>query len=700
MVVSWASGLYNVRSFDLLERLDLMLLQYPRAPRADVCEQFHGIAVSNPYFPLESSSAVTNSWLSAQEELTTDYLRNCSVRQEIADRLLKSFDYPRASLPYPAGKQALVWHQSGLEPQPVLHLTADPAEPGRILLDPNSLSDDGTVAISGIHPDPEGKRLAWTRSDAGSDWQQIQLLDMETGEDLGVCIDRCRFGGVAWEQDGNGFYYSRYPAQSEAENAVWNRIYFHQPGRNPDLDPVIFERTDDRNLLLGITSSADHEHFYIYEYRGTDLRNGLLYRKSGDDGDFIRLFAPETAHWGVIGHRGTTLYLLTDAQAPRRRVVTLDLNNPGQGVQHLFDCGDEVIESAVFNGRHFILDVLCDGAHELRLYSAEGLPAAEVTLPGLGSLHGLVLHPRWDEVYLSHSIPGTPSQVYRLDEYTGRLHPVGETPQRGGPEVVTERVFVTSADGTRLPMFITYRKNLPKDGNRPVLLYGYGGFAVSITPNFQSALDWWFEQGGIYASTCLRGGFEYGEDWHQAGMKENKIRVFEDFIASAELLVRSGWTRPRRIAIKGGSNGGLLVAATLLRAADKIGAGICCVPLTDMLRFTRFTVGSFWIPEYGDPYRSEEEFRIIREYSPLHNIDPAVEYPPLLVPTADHDDRVVPAHAFKFVAALQESVPRGGPWLLRLERRAGHGAGKPVGKLIAEWADIYAFLHQALQLGE
>lgn len=670
-----------------------------------IVDNYHGTLVADPYRWLEDpEDADTLAWVAQQNDSTREFLDTIPARERIEQRLTELWNFARHTIPVRKGDRYFFFRNDGLQNQAVLYwqhtLDGDPVE----LIDPNALSDDGTVALTNIAPSNDGTLLAYALSASGSDWQELRVRDVASGQDLPDTVRWCKFTNIAWTKDGAGFFYSRFPTPGSVapeDQNNYSRVYFHALGSEQEADTLIYERPDDKELMLGAQVSTDGRYLVITASHGTDPRTRLYYREVASDDPILPLIEEEDALYEFIDNLDETFCVLTNLDAPRGRIVEIDLAQPER--EH-WRChvraGDETFERVKLFDGHYLIVAVRDASHRVSRVAMDGSQAAEVPLPGIGSIDAFEIDRAGRALWLgfvSFLSPSTPCR-YDLNDET-------LTPWRA-PELdfdtsayETTQVFYPSKDGTRVPMFITHKRGLSLDGNNPTLLYAYGGFNISLTPNFAIHRLAWLEAGGVYAVANLRGGDEYGEEWHQAGMLERKQNVFDDFIAAAEWLIANGYTRTEKLAINGGSNGGLLVAACMTQRPDLYGAVVCEVPVIDMLRYHRFTVGHFWVPEYGNAEENAEHFRFMYAYSPLHNVRSDVEYPPTLITSADTDDRVVPAHAKKFAATLQEHYQGDNPILIRIETKAGHGFGKPTSKVIEERSDVYAFLWRTLGIG-
>ncbi|MFS8740745.1 prolyl oligopeptidase family serine peptidase [Synechococcus sp. WC10meta] len=682
--------------------LSVSMFNYPPShPDPTVVDVYHGQAVPDPYRWLEDlDSEQTRAWVEAQNRLTFDYLQRIPARQRLLERLTQLWNYEKYSQPFKEGGRYFYFKNDGLQNQSVLYTQESLEAEARVLLDPNTLSEDGTVALSGIAISRDGRYLAYGLSRSGSDWQEWKVRDIETGEDLPDHLRWIKFSGASWTPDGQGFFYSRYdepPPGREYESAnYFQKLYYHRLGTPQSEDPLVYHRPDQKEWGFAGGVTEDGNYLIISVWRGTDPKNLLFYKDLRDpNSPVVELIREFEAEYSFVGNDGSRFWLLTDLNAPRRRLVAIDLDNPGQ-VQEVIPEAEETLQGVSLINNQFVAFYLKDAHTQIKTFALDGTYLGEIPLPGLGSASGFG-GKRYDtETFYTFTSFTTPPTIYRYDFTTGRSTLFRQPQVDFDPQAYeVQQVFYPSKDGTRIPMFLVHRRGLARTGDHPTLLYGYGGFGISLTPSFSVGLVAWLEMGGVYAQPNLRGGGEYGEAWHQAGTKLNKQKVFDDFIAAAEWLVANGYTNPSKLAISGGSNGGLLVGACLTQRPDLFAAALPAVGVFDMLRFHKFTIGWAWISEYGSP-EDPEEFKALYAYSPLHNLKPGTAYPATLITTADHDDRVVPAHSFKFAAALQAAQGGSQPILIRIDTKAGHGAGKPTTKLIEETADRWAFLVEVL----
>ena len=674
---------------------------YPFARKGDVVDVYHGVEVPDPYRWLEDSeSEETLAWVQAQNELTASYVEGPQW-QALKERLTDLWNFPKFSLPEKEGGRYFFTKNDGLQDQPVYYVQ-DSLEAGpRVVIDPNTLSEDGTTALTGTSVSRDGRLVAYLVSQSGSDWQELRIRDVDSGEDHEEVLEYCKFTGVAWKTDGSGFFYNRFPDPDtvpEEDRNNYSRVYWHALGTPQGDDVLVYERPDDKTLGFSPWITEDGRYLVLWVYRGTDPKNRIYLREVEGEGPFVKLLDEADAMYAPVGNVGATFYFHTDLDAPHGRIISIDLESPDRSEwKEVVAEVDDVIDSVAIVDGKLVIAYMRDARNRLVIHDLDGAFIREIDLPGIGSVAGISGRQSHTEMFFSYMSFLTPLSTFRYDFATG------ETSVFHAPEIdfdagayETVQVFVTSKDGTKVPMFITHRKGLALDGTSPALLYGYGGFNISLTPRFSISRLVWLEAGGVYAVANLRGGNEYGEQWHQAGVLGNKQNVFDDFIAAGEWLVENGYADPDRLASIGGSNGGLLTAACMLQRPDLWGAVISAVPVIDMLRYHKFSVGRYWVSDYGNAEESEEHFEFLHAYSPLHNIEPGTAHPPTFVTTADTDDRVVPLHGKKFVAALQAADAGENPILLRVETKAGHGKGKPTSKRIEEAADIYAFLFKVL----
>ena len=675
----------------------------PDTRKVDQVDTYHGTPVADPYRWLEDDNAPeTKAWVDAQNQRTFAWLGQIAERETLRKRLTALWNFERVSVPFVRGGRIFQTINNGLQNQGVLHVTV-PGKKRRVLLDPNTLSQDGTVALSGISVSDNGKTLAFATSDGGSDWQRWQFLDIDTGRRLPDVLDDVKFSDVSWLPDGSGVYYSRYPATDSAskltERNTFQKLFFHRMGTAQTSDRLVYERPEDGEKFVGGTVSDDGRYLVISVGRGTAPANMVYVQSLKTPGaPILPVIDRLESEYRFLGNKGSTVYFKTDRKAPRGRVVAVDLAARPLRWREVVPQSENALENVGYVNGQLVCAYLKDARSEVRVFDERGKFVRTIGLPGIGSASGFGGKRTDNHTYYAFSSFNSPTTVYRLDLGTGRstvFHRPKVAVDVAGH--VVKQVFFRSKDKTRVPMFIVHRKGLRLDGNNPVLLNGYGGFSVSMTPWFSIPWSAWVDMGGVLALPNIRGGAEYGEEWHLAGTKLRKQNVFDDFIAAGEHLIRIGVTKSSKLAISGASNGGLLVGAVLNQRPDLFGAALPGVGVMDMLRFHKFTIGSAWISDYGssdDP----AEFKALLAYSPLHNIKTGTRYPAVLVTTADHDDRVVPAHSFKYAATLQAAQAGPAPVLIRIETRAGHGAGKPTAMQIEEWVDTFGFLIRALDM--
>jgi prolyl oligopeptidase len=683
------------------------LLKYPPAKKVDQADVLHGVKVEDPYRWLEEDvrkSSEVRQWVDAEAKLTEEYLSAIPERSRIKKRLTELWDYAKFTPPSQVAGKYFFRKNDGLQNQSVLYvMDSRDAEP-RVLIDPNTWSKDGTIALGNTAVSPDAKYLAYAVSEAGSDWETYKVLDIATAKPLADELKWVKFSTAAWTGDSRGFFYGRYPEPkpgAEFQSLNLNQqVYYHRIGTPQADDVLAYKRPDhpDWGFNLGVTD--DGRYLVITIWKGTDDRFRITYRDLSEPYaqpvDLIEEFEND---YTFIDNDGPVFYFRTDLDAPNGRVIAIDTRKPGRKEwKEIIPEAKEKLESVSMVGNQLIANYLKDAHSQVKLFSPEGKPVRELELPGIGTASGFSGKRTDTATFYLFSSYATPPSIYRYDLIAGKSELWKRAPVKFNPDdYEVKQVFYQSKDGTRVPMFITAKKGVKLDGDNPTLLYGYGGFNIPLTPSFSIGLIGWLEMGGVYAVANLRGGGEYGKTWHEAGKKLHKQNVFDDFIAAAEYLIKEKYTQPSKLAIKGGSNGGLLVGAVEVQRPDLFGACVPHVGVMDMLRFHQFTAGRFWVDDYGSA-DNPEEFKALFKYSPYHNIKKGVKYPPTLVITADTDDRVVPGHSFKFLARLQEYQGGDAPILGRIEVRAGHGAGKPTTKIIEELADEYAFLVKILNM--
>jgi prolyl oligopeptidase len=661
------------------------------------------VKVADPYRWMEDlDSAETKAWIEEENRVTADYFEPLTFRAPLLARMEALTNYERFSAPSRYGSRYVYAHNSGLQNQSVVYWTDGLDGDPHVLIDPNTLAADGTVALAGMSITEDGRLAALATADAGSDWKKIIVRDIATGNDLPDVIEWTKFGSPAWLLDGSGFYYSGYdaPPEGDALKALnhFAKIFFHKLGTPQSADTVLFERADDPEIFLHAGITDDGRYLVISQHKGTSPNNALaILDLSVTDAEVQRVIEVADAAYSPIGNDGTRFWLYTTLDAPNGKVITIDLALSGR--DHWTEVIPEstsTLEGVSLVHRRLIASYLQDARSQVEIFAENGDHVQTLALPGVGSAGGFGGRREDAETFYTFTNFTTPGVIYRLDLETLESKPYREPNLLFDPAAfTTKQVFVSSKDGTLVPLFLTYKRDLQRDSNNPTLLYAYGGFNVSLTPAFSPMNIAWLERGGIYAQACLRGGGEYGEMWHEAGTRTRKQNVFDDFIACAEWLIANKYTSTPKLGMQGGSNGGLLVGAMLTQRPELFGAANAAVGVMDMLRFDKFTVGWGWKQDYGAPSENETEFRAIYAYSPLHNLKAGTQYPSTLITTADHDDRVYPAHSFKFAAAMQAAQAGEAPVLIRIETRAGHGGGMPIRKRLELAADTFAFfLHE------
>ena len=674
-------------------------LSYPKPKKVEQVDNYHGTTVSDPYRWMEDAplNADTQAWIENQNKLTDSYFETIPEREIIKNRLTELWNYERISAPSKIGSKYIYSKNNGLQNQSVLYIADSITDPGRVFFDPNKLSEDGTAALSGSSFSEDGKLWAYGLAKSGSDRTEWKVMNVETGEHLPDTLRPNRQGGVSWLKDNSGFFYSRFPdAEKGAELKGANKfqkIYFHKLGTPQSEDVLIYERPDDGELFVNGNVTEDGDWMLISVAKGTERMNMVYFKNlKSENSQILPLVADRKNSYSFVGNDGPVFYFRTDKDAERGRLVSVDVSGRSPVWNEIIPQAAETLNGIQMINDQFVANYLKDAYTQIKTYDKTGKHVRDVQLPGIGSAGGFGGKQKDTETFYSFSSYNAPPTIYRYDMKTGKSTLFRQAKVKFNPaDFEVKQVFFTSKDGTRVPMFITHKKGLKLDGTNPTILYGYGGFNISQTPGFSVARLPWLEMGGVYAVANIRGGAEYGKSWWANGAKLKKQNVFDDFIAAAEHLIASKYTSPGKLAIQGGSNGGLLVGAVLNQRPDLFGAALPAVGVMDMVRFTKFTVGAAWKSDYGSP-DDPTEFKALYAYSPLHNIKPGTKYPATLVTTSDHDDRVFPAHSFKYAAALQEAQAGDAPVLIRIETKAGHGAGKPTAKIIQEQADIYGFL--------
>lgn len=682
-------------------------ITYPPSKTVKQVDLYHGVKVADPYRWLEDGNSIaTTEWITAQNKLTQSYLGDIPARAAIKARLTTLWNYERFGVPFKEGGRYFISRNDGLQSQAVLYTMPTLDATPRLLLDPNTLAVDGTVALAGMAVSPDGKYLAYGTAASGSDWNRWKVREIDSGNDIADTLEWVKFSGASWSKDGGGFYYSRYDAPNEAtklaDTNYFQKLYFHRLGTAQQSDRLVYQRTDHKDWGFSGNVTDDGRYLIITVRQGTDPKSRIYYQDLSDSANpVLPLLDAFDAAYGFIDNDGPVFLFRTDLSAARGRIIAVDTRKPEPAQwKELVPEAAETLQTAGVLGKRIVFDYLKDAYSEVRVFDLEGKFLHRIALPGIGTASGFGGKRADPETFFAFTGFTTPTTIYRYDVGTNSTSVFRQSKVDFDPDTfTTTQVFYTSKDGTRIPMFIVHKKGIKLDGSNPTYLYGYGGFNISLTPAFSVSNLAWMEMCGVYAVPNLRGGGEYGEAWHQAGTRLNKQNVFDDFIGAAEWLIANKYTSTPKLAIGGGSNGGLLVGAALTQRPDLFGAAMPAVGVMDMLRFHRFTIGWAWTSDYGSS-DDAEQFKTLQAYSPLHNLHRGTCYPATLITTADHDDRVVPAHSFKFAAAEQATQGGAAPVLIRIDTKAGHGAGKPTEKLIDEIADRWAFLTRVLSMKE
>src|SRR6266513_5458113 len=675
--------------------------KYPAAPTSNQVDDYNGVKVADPYRPLENpDSPESRAWIEAENKITCDFLKTIPERDGIKKRLTEVWDYERFGVPFKENGHYFFSKNSGLQNQNVLYTTTNFSEAPRELLDPNLLAKDGTIALGGLDVTEDAGLMAYGLANAGSDWQQWKVRDVTTGKDRQDLLDWVKFSNASWKKDGSGFFYSRYDKPDEKDklrSQVYNhKLFFHQLGTPQSQDKLIYERPDQKEWLFNAEVTDDGRYLIITVQRGTDPKNRIFYKNLADpNSKVVELLDKADAEYNFIDNEGPVFVFRTNLDAPLGRIISIDTSKALK-IDELISESKDKLEAVSSVGERFVAVYLQDAHSAVKLFKRDGSPDGEIALPGLGTAAGFTGKRQDSETFYSFTSFTTPTEIFRYD-FDKRASELLFRPKvKFSPDdYTTEQVFYQSADGTRVPMFISYKKGMKRDGQIPTYLYGYGGFDISSTPSFAPANLVWMEMGGIYAVANLRGGGEYGEKWHEAGMLHMKQNVFDDFTAAAQYLIDNKFTSTQKLSIGGGSNGGLLVGACITQRPDLFGVALPNVGVMDMLRFQKFTIGWAWTSDYGRVDKPDD-FAYLYAYSPLHHIAKGCCYPATFITTADHDDLVVPAHSFKFAATLQAAQGCDKRTLIRIETKSGHGAGKPTTKIIEETADRWAFLVKEL----
>jgi prolyl oligopeptidase len=694
--------------FSLAQAGHAQPLDYPPSRRVDVVDDYQGVKVPDPYRWLEElNSGETKAWVEAQNAVTVKYLESQPMREVFRKRITELWDYPKVSVPWREGGRLWYRRNSGLQRQSVVYSRRNINAPRVMVIDPNKLSPDGSISLAQIAPSPDGRLLAYTLSEGGADWQTIHVRDLTTGRDVADTVHWVRFSRIAWTHDGKGFFYSRFPAPPEGKHleAVLgiHSLYYHRVGTPQSKDRLIFERKDEPKWFVSGLVTENGRYLIIRFSPGATPRNRLYYVDLGSakqpniEAPIKAIVETEDAAFWILGNVGSNLYLVTDLNAPKRRVIAIDLKaSEPSNWKTIIQEAPNVIQDSTLAGGKIALQYLVDVRSRVTLFTMDGQELATVVMPGVGTVGDLKGRYDSPELFYSFTSPLYPWTVYVCEKLCRTSKTFEDAKPAFDPTgYEVNQFFARSKDGSRVPYFVTARKNIPLNGNNPTRLYGYGGYSINVMPSYWADVPAWLEGGGIHVTANIRGGGEYGEDWHRAGMLDKKQNSFDDFIAVAEDLIKRGYTSPAKLAIQGGSNGGLLVGAVMNQRPDLFAAALPAVGVMDMLRFEKFTGGAAWVVEYGassDP----NMFPLLFKYSPLHNLKQGTCYPAVLVTTADHDDRVVPSHSFKYAAALQAAQACGRPTLIRIEKRGSHGY-RPTDRRIAELADMWTFI--AAQIG-
>jgi prolyl oligopeptidase len=690
-------------------------IRYPQTKKTNQVDDYHGAKVADPYRWLENPDAPeSRQWIEAENKITFDYLAKIPARQKIKARLTELWNYERFGVPFKQGSRYFITRNDGLQNQSVLFSMESLGAEPKLLLDPNKLSPDGTVALKGYAISEDGEYMAYGLSTAGSDWEEWKVRKVSTAQDTDDVLSWVKFSGASWTRDGSGFFYSRYDAPKEGQKLqelnYYQKLFFHKMRSPQSKDLLVYHRPDQKEWGFDGNVTEDGRYLIITIRQGTDVKNRVFYKEIrpgsplsdlayGQGARVVELLNDFDASYEFVGNDGPLFWFQTDLDAPRGKIIAIDTRNPKrENWKVLIPEAKDTIQNATVINRQFIVSYMKDAKSAVGIFDLNGKKIRDLDLPGVGTAVGFTGEQDDTETFYAFTSFTSPATIYRYDMKSGESSVFRAPKLKFDPaQYETKQVFYSSKDGTKVPMFIVHKKGLELNGRNPTLLYGYGGFNISLTPNFSASTMVWLEMGGVYAQPNLRGGGEYGEEWHQAGMKLKKQNVFDDFIAAAEWLIANKYTEPAKLAVSGGSNGGLLVGAAITQRPDLFGAALPAVGVMDMLRFHKFTIGWAWVSDYGSA-DNPDEFKAIYKYSPLQNLKKGTKYPATLITTADHDDRVVPAHSFKFAAAIQEAQAGPDPVLIRIETKAGHGAGKPTAKIIEEAADRYTFLVKNLEM--
>ncbi|MDR9398223.1 prolyl oligopeptidase family serine peptidase [Salibacter sp.] len=672
-------------------------VKYPETKKVDTVDEYFGVKVKDPYRWLENDTAKdTEAWVEKQNEVTFGYLDKIPYRDSIKSRYTELMNYPKVSAPRKVGDYFFIYKNDGLQDQSVIYYKKGKDGEEKVFMDPNKMSEDGTVTVSLMGASDDDRYMAYRYSEAGSDWGEIRVRDIEKNEDTGDILKWVKFSGAAWYKD--GFYYSRYPAPKDglelsAKN-TFHQVYYHKLGTSQDKDKLIYANKENPKLYHNISVTEDDEYLILNVSEGTE-NNDIYFRKTANEGgEFKPLIDGFKAKSSVTDHKDGKFYVVTDLNAPNNRFVAIDVNNVDEaGWENILDESESKLNGVSKGGGYLFAQYMENATDKVYRMNYDGSDRVEVKLPGTGSAGGFYAKKEEDKLYYTFTSFTYPNTIFEYNIEKNESKEYYRPELKFNPEdYVEKQIWYKSKDGTDVSMFIVHKKGIELDGTHPTMLYGYGGFNISLTPSFSTSNIILLENGGVYAMANLRGGGEYGEKWHKEGMLMKKQNVFDDFIAAGEYLIKEGYTTKDKLAIAGGSNGGLLVGASMTQRPDLFKVAFPAVGVMDMLRYHKFTVGWGWVPEYGSSEQSKEMFEYLKGYSPLHNLKKGTDYPATMVTTADHDDRVVPAHSFKFAATLQEKHAGTDPVLIRIAVRAGHGAGKPISKIIEEQADKWSFM--------
>ncbi len=673
-----------------------LALDYPETKKVDTVTNYFGTEVKDPYRWLEDDrSEETEAWVKAQNEVTFDFLENIPYRKQLEERLTEIWNYEKLSAPRKEGNYIYYSKNDGLQNHSVIYRKKKEEDEGEVFLDPNKFSDDGTTSLAGLSFSEDGKKAAYAISEGGSDWRKIIIIDTESTKTVEDTIRDVKFSGISWKGN-EGFYYSSYEKPKGSELSAktdQHRLFYHKLGSSQEDDKIIFgDSEEQKHRYVGGSVSEDNRYLFISARNSTAGGKLFMMDLQQEDPELVTILDNEDTESYVLENEENKLFIVTDLDAPNKRVVSVDASNPKPENWEDFIPETNYVLSATTGGGYFFAEYMVDAVSKVEQYDYNGEKIRDIELPGIGSAGGFNAKKEEDVLYYSFTNYVTPGTIYKFDIEEGTSELYNKPNIKFNPEDYESRqVFYKSKDGTEIPMIITHKKGIELNGKNPTILYGYGGFNISLTPSFSTANAIWLEQGGIYAVPNLRGGGEYGKEWHDAGTKLQKQNVFDDFIAAAEYLIDENYTSSDYLAIRGGSNGGLLVGATMTQRPDLIKVALPAVGVMDMLRYHTFTAGAGWAYDYGTAEDSKEMFEYLYGYSPVHNLEEGTEYPATIVTTGDHDDRVVPAHSFKFAAELQDKHEGENPVLIRIETKAGHGAGKPTKMIIEEYADIFGF---------